>query len=71
MAEQDDIRSIPFDRTGIYLMITGPEGGFDDTEIEVSRARGISIVHLHGAILRAETAPLVALTACSLYAGRM
>ncbi|MBS1795621.1 MAG: 16S rRNA (uracil(1498)-N(3))-methyltransferase [Acidobacteria bacterium] len=35
---------------------SGPEGGWEDTEIEAARAAGVSIVTLGGRILRAETA---------------
>jgi 16S rRNA (uracil1498-N3)-methyltransferase len=40
----------------------GPEGGWDDAELEFAAANGISVVTLGGRILRAETAS-IALTA--------
>jgi 16S rRNA (uracil1498-N3)-methyltransferase len=43
--------------------LVGPEGGWDDEELEFARARGWTIVTLGGRTLRAETA---ALTACAL-----
>jgi len=38
--------------------LIGPEGGWDDSEIEAARERGGSIVTLGGRILRAETAAI-------------
>ena len=42
--------------------ITGPEGGWDDSEIEAAREAGAAIITLGGSVLRAETAA-VAVTA--------
>ena len=47
------------------VIIVGPEGGIDDTEIEVARAAGFIPVSLGKRILRTETAPIYALTAIS------
>jgi 16S rRNA (uracil1498-N3)-methyltransferase len=38
--------------------IIGPEGGWDDGEIELARSHGVEIVTLKGRILRAETAAI-------------
>jgi 16S rRNA (uracil1498-N3)-methyltransferase len=43
------------------LLLTGPEGGFADDEIHYLEARGWQSVWLGNRILRAETAPIVAL----------
>ena len=43
--------------------LVGPEGGWDDEELELARARGWTIVTLGGRTLRAETA---ALAVCAL-----
>ena len=43
--------------------LVGPEGGWDDAEVELARERGWSVVTLGGRTLRAETA---ALTVCAL-----
>jgi len=43
------------------LIISGPEGGFSESEIEYARSRGTHIAQLGPRILRAETAPLAAL----------
>lgn len=42
------------------VAITGPEGGWDKSEIELARAEDIRIIHLGGRILRAETAAITA-----------
>jgi 16S rRNA (uracil1498-N3)-methyltransferase len=36
--------------------IVGPEGGWDDAELDLARSRGVTVVTLGGRILRAETA---------------
>jgi 16S rRNA (uracil1498-N3)-methyltransferase len=38
------------------IAITGPEGGWEDSEIEVAREAGAAIITLGGRVLRAETA---------------
>lgn len=45
------------------LALVGPEGGWEDAEIELARAHGWAIVTLGGRTLRAETA---AITVCAL-----
>jgi 16S rRNA (uracil1498-N3)-methyltransferase len=45
----------------IGIMI-GPEGGFDETEVEYARSRGISTAGMGPRILRTETAPICALS---------
>lgn len=42
--------------------VVGPEGGWDDVEIELARSRGFKIVTLGGRILRAETASIALAT---------
>lgn len=44
-------------RTAITA-VTGPEGGWDDAELELARSSGFEIVTLGGRILRAETAAI-------------
>ena len=44
------------------LVLTGPEGGFEPGEVELAETFGLVPVHLGELILRAETAPVVALT---------
>ncbi len=44
-------------------LMTGPEGGFEEREIELAKEYGIEICTLGRRILRCETAPLCALSA--------
>jgi 16S rRNA (uracil1498-N3)-methyltransferase len=44
-----------------WLMLSGPEGGLDDTEEALARQRGFTPVSLGPRVLRADTAPLAAL----------
>ena len=48
--------------SGVAALV-GPEGGWEDEEIELARAHGWSVVTLGGRTLRAETA---AITVCAL-----
>ena len=43
-------------------MIFGPEGGFSDNEITLAQQEGCHITRLGPRVLRAETAPLAALS---------
>ena len=49
--------------TASVTALVGPEGGWDDDELELARASGWTLVTLGGRTLRAETA---ALTVCAL-----
>ena len=44
-------------------VVTGPEGGFENHEVELARRVGFTICSMGPRILRCETAPVVALTA--------
>lgn len=50
---------------GVFI---GPEGGFDDKEIEVLKEKGAKIVSLGKRILRTETASITTLSMLMLYA---
>lgn len=50
-------------------LLVGPEGGLSDGEVEQAIAQGFSSMMLGPRILRAETAPLAALTALQLQYG--
>jgi len=52
-------------------IITGPEGGFEPSEIEQAKTKGIPVVSLGTRILRSETAPVVALTAIMYHSGNL
>ena len=43
-------------------LVVGPEAGFGEAEVAAARAAGLSVCRLGGAILRAETAALVAVS---------
>ncbi|MBQ9269347.1 MAG: 16S rRNA (uracil(1498)-N(3))-methyltransferase [Oscillospiraceae bacterium] len=50
-------------------LITGPEGGFTEAEVDSARDHGMQICTLGKRILRCETAPLCALSAVMFAAG--
>ena len=49
-------------------ILIGPEGGFDEKEIEIAESVGGLTVSLGKRILRTETAAITALSMCMLYA---
>lgn len=50
-------------------LLTGPEGGLEEAEVEQARAAGLQVCTLGSRILRCETAPLCALSAVMYAAG--
>lgn len=50
-------------------LLTGPEGGLEESEVEQARDAGMQICTLGKRILRCETAPLCALSAVMFHAG--
>ena len=50
-------------------LLTGPEGGLEEAEVEQARAAGLQVCTLGKRILRCETAPLCALSAVMYDAG--
>lgn len=50
-------------------LLTGPEGGLEEREVEQAREAGFRVCTLGGRILRCETAPLCALSAVMYAAG--
>jgi len=54
-----------------FSIITGPEGGFEASEIELAKTKGIPVVSLGTRILRSETAPVVALSAIMYHTGNL
>ncbi len=50
-------------------LLTGPEGGLEETEVKQARSAGMQICTLGKRILRCETAPLCALSAVMFHAG--
>ncbi len=57
--------------TTSVALITGPEGGFSEAEVQSAKGAGCSIVGLGPRILRCETAPLAALAAVMALAGEI
>ncbi len=58
--------------TGVYhtvSLLTGPEGGLEDSEVEKARQAGMEVCTLGNRILRCETAPLCALSAVMYHTG--
>ena len=50
-------------------LLTGPEGGLEDREVEQAKEMGFRICTLGSRILRCETAPLCALSAVMYASG--
>ena len=50
-------------------LLTGPEGGLEEREVEIAKEMGLEICTLGSRILRCETAPLCALSAVMYAAG--
>ena len=48
-------------RRRLGAIVSGPEGGFTDDELQGASTRGLALAHLGPRVLRAETAPLAAL----------
>lgn len=55
------------DQAPAWTVMTGPEGGWSEAEIETAIAVGAELVSLGSGILRAVTAPLAALALCNVY----
>ena len=55
------------DNVKVAILI-GPEGGFEENEIELAKTSGGEIISLGKRILRAETASITAISACMMYA---
>lgn len=53
------------------VLLVGPEGGMTSEEVDLARARGMEVVSLGAAILRAETAALAAVTLAGARMGRL
>lgn len=52
-------------------VFTGPEGGFEPSEVELAQEYGFSIVSLGPRILRSETAPAAVLSAIMYHTGNL
>ncbi|HQH12135.1 MAG TPA: 16S rRNA (uracil(1498)-N(3))-methyltransferase [Candidatus Sumerlaeota bacterium] len=58
-------------KSGIIFLITGPEGGFEPGEVEMAKKRRAQVCSLGKRILRAETAPIAAISAILTLLGEM
>ena len=56
---------------GSLALITGAEGGFEEAEIAMLKASGIAVATLGKRILRAQTAPVAAISAAMLLTGNL
>ena len=52
--------------SGDYSLLIGPEGGFDDQEIELAIKKHFSCIKLGKQVLRTETAPIAAIAAINM-----
>jgi len=59
-----------YETTSVSI-ITGPEGGFEPSEVKLAQSKDINIVSLGSRILRAETAPVVALASIMYHTGNL
>jgi 16S rRNA (uracil1498-N3)-methyltransferase len=48
---------------GYYTLLIGPEGGFENQELELAKLKGFDAVQLGVQVLRTETAPIAAISA--------
>jgi 16S rRNA (uracil1498-N3)-methyltransferase len=69
-AAQVPLASAPLPDAGDLLLIVGPEGGLDDTELAAFTAAGATAVRLGAPVLRTSTAGAAALAALSVRTGR-
>ncbi len=65
------IREILSSPTKKIAIFTGPEGGFEEREVELLAENGAAVATLGKRILRAETAPIAALAAIMLQTGNL
>ncbi len=65
------LRTVLESRPETIAVFTGPEGGYEESEVRLLRTAGAQIATLGKRILRAETAPLAALTAIMFHTGNL
>lgn len=63
-----EIISSDFKSVSVYI---GPEGGFEENEVDIIKAAGGTVATLGKRILRTQTAPVAALTAIMLLTGNL
>lgn len=67
----ETLKSIITENDKKIAVFTGPEGGFEEREVKLLTDRGAVCATLGKRILRAETAPLVALSAIMFHTGNL
>lgn len=67
----ESIRTLIHENERSVAIFTGPEGGFEEREVELLINNGASLGTLGKRILRAETAPLAAISAIMLHTGNL
>lgn len=65
------LRELVRDTTENLSIFIGPEGGFDEKEVELAKGHGAQIGSLGTRIFRTETAPIAALSAIMALTGNM
>ena len=65
------LQNPPFKSTANLSLFIGPEGGFPESEKEMTQQHGIAVVSLGKRVLRAETAGLAAISAILYEKGEM
>jgi len=67
----DLLKTLPDSKDKRLCLITGPEGGFSTDEVKFARDMGVRICSMGSRILRAETAPVTALSVITAFMGEM
>lgn len=67
----DKIRDIVNPKCKTIAIITGSEGGFEESEINALRENGVCVATLGKRILRAQTAPIAAISAIMYQTGNL
>ena len=65
------IRALISPDVASLALITGAEGGFEEAEIDALKAAGVEVATLGKRILRAQTAPIAAVSAAMLLTGNL
>ncbi len=65
------VSSLSFEKGTKVALVIGPEGGFDETEVEKALEKGAKIITLGKRILRCETAPICALSVIMYESGNL
>lgn len=65
------LRTLALEEEGRISLFIGPEGGFEESEVELAKELGAQVATLGTRIFRTETAPVAALSALMLLTGNM